>query len=308
MSTQEYGIDSSGFSEREQSEIVGTTNTFSERERQRHERTTAQRRAADDDRERESGIGVSASLAHELGSLLLGEGLYKALKRNAAAAKKVQHRLDEEFDYLMSLEAGQRDGELLGAAWERALAKTAVPPIMVPALEFDRSTIPTTHPLARRKLLVDRLYAHWAYANREAALAVRPDVEAIIGKESTAILDESVRVYRTLVDATGEVDDAEAVIADGRPEVLEAFKAWPNLVERWRQVQCVRQWMVLVEQNGFDEKHPESLIRTDAQWLEQEVWRSQFVAQRGVEIAHVDTPDAALQWFANKKIETGAHA
>lgn len=321
MSTQDSGIDSSNWDTNpggfgpggligpgEASEIIGNTNAVSERDRRAHARAESERRAAEDDRERASGIGVSPTLDHELGKRLTDD-LLKGIKRNAAAAGKVQHRLDEEFEYLMGLEAGQRDSELLAAAWDAAQAKAKVPSILLAAQEFDRSTVPTTHPLAHRSQLLEQMRGHWAFANREAVLAERVELEQVLGEESTAILDESVRVYRTLVDATGEVDNAAAVIENGQPDVLDAFQQWPKLVERWRQVQCVRQWLALVENNGFDEKRPESLIRTDAQMIEREVWRSQFVAQCGVEIAHdVDTPDAALQWFADKKIETGAQA
>lgn len=122
------------------------------------------------------------------------------------------------------------------------------------------------------------------------------------------IFKEAQRVYRILVDATGEVDNSLAVIENGQPDVLDAFKAWPRLVERWTEVQCVRQWLALVENNGFREDHPESLIRTDAQAIEQDVWRSQFGEQLGVQVSHVDPPEAALGWFAEKKIETGATA
>ncbi len=313
MSTQGNGIDSSnwdqslsGFGPGEASEIIGNTNSVSQRDLQAHARADAERRAAEDDRERSSGIGVSPTLDHELGKQLTDD-LLKGIKRNAAAAGKVQHRLDEEREELLNLAAGQRDGELLAAAWEAAEAKTRVPSIMVAAQEFDRAAIPTTHPIARHGQFEERMRAHWANENREAVLAVRDELEQVLGEESTSILDESVRAYRTLIDATGEVDNAAAVIADGRPEVREAFQQWPKLVERWRQVNCTRQWLALVENNGFDEKRPESLIRTDAQAIERDVWRSQFVAQYGVEIAHVDTPEAALQWFADRKIETGAH-
>ncbi|MDV8076513.1 hypothetical protein R4P47_08085 [Rhodococcus sp. IEGM 1370] len=314
MSTHNSGIDSStwetnpgGFGPGEASEIVGNTNAVSERDRQAHARAESERRAAEDDRERASGVGVSPTLDHELGQRL-NEGPLKGIKRNAAAARKVEHRLDEEREELLNLAAGQRDGELLAAAWEAAEAKKAVPSIMVAAQEFDRTAIPTTHPIARHGQFEERMRAHHANANRETVLAAWSDVEQVLGEESTSILDESVRTYRTLVDATGEVDNAAAVIADGRPDVLDAFTIWPTLVERWREVQCVRQWLALVENNGFDPTYPERLIRTDAQMIEREVWRSQFVGQVGVEIAHVDTPEAALQWFADKTIETGAHA
>lgn len=314
MSTHDSGIDSSnwdtnpgGFGPGEASEIIGNTNAVSERDRQAHARAESERRAAEGDRERASGIGVSPTLDHEFGKRLT-EGLLKGIRRNAAAAGKVQHRLDEECEELLNLAAGQRDGELLAAAWEAAEAKTRVPSIMVAAQEFDRTAIPTSHPIARHGQFEERMRGYWANENREAVLAAWSDVEHLLGEESTSILDESVRAYRTLFDATGEVDNADAVIENGHPDVLKAFKTWPKLVERWRQIQCVRQWLALVENNGFDEKHPERLIRTDAQMIEQDVWRSQFVAQYGIEIAHVDTPDAALQWFADNKIETGAHA
>ncbi|OZF28366.1 hypothetical protein CH296_19800 [Rhodococcus sp. 14-2496-1d] len=314
MSTQETGIDSSnwdtnpgGFGPSEASEIIGNTDAHAHRERQTRAREESDRRAAEHDRERASGIGVSPTLDHELGKRLT-EGPLKAIKRNAAAAKKVQHRLDEEREELLNLAAGQRDGELLAVAWEAADAKAKVPSIMVAAQEFDRTAIPTSHPIARHGQFEERMRGHWADANREAVLTVWDELEQVLGEESTPILDESVHTYRTLVDATGEVDNADAVIENGHPHVLEAFKTWPKLVERWRQVQCVRQWLELVENNGFDDKYPERLIRTDAQALEQDVWRSQFVGQYGVEIAHVDTPDAALQWYADNKIETGAHA
>ncbi|WP_128646087.1 hypothetical protein [Rhodococcus sp. BS-15] len=314
MSTQGSGIDSSnwdqslgGFGPGEASEIIGNTNAVSERDRRAHARAESERRAAEDDRERASGIGVSPTLDHELGKRLTDD-LLKGIKRNAAAAGKVQHRLDEEREELLNLAAGQRDGELLAAAWEAAEAKTRVPSIMVAAQEFDRTAIPTAHPIARHGQFEERMRAHWANANREAVLAAWSDVEQVLGEQSTSILDESVRAYRTLVDATGEVDNAAAVIENGQPDVLDAFQQWPKLVERWRQVQCVRHWLALAENNGFDSRSPEQLIRTDAQMIERDVWRSQFVGQLGVEIAHVDTPDAALQWFADKKIETGAHA
>ncbi|OZE76193.1 hypothetical protein CH305_20670 [Rhodococcus sp. 15-649-2-2] len=307
MSTQENGIDSSnwdqsvgGFGPGEASEIIGNTDAHAHRERLARAREESERRAAEDDRDRASGIGVSPTLDHELGKRLTDVPL-KGIKRNAAAAKKVQHRLVEEREELLNLAAGQRDGELLAAAWEAADAKTKVPSIMVAAQEFDRTAIPTTHPIARHGQFEERLRGHWANANREAVLAVRDELEQVLGEQSTSILDEAVRAYRTLVDATGEVDNANAVIADGRPEVREAFQQWPKLVERWRQIQCVRQWLALVENNGFDEKAPDRLIRTGARMIEQEVWRSQFVGQTGVELAHVDTPDAALQWFAERE-------
>ncbi|MBW4780337.1 hypothetical protein KZO37_13275 [Rhodococcus fascians] len=306
MTTNEQGsgIDSSnwdqslgGFEAREAYEIVGNTDAHAHRERVAQSDAQAARRRAEYDRERASGIGVSPTLDNALGKRLT-DGPLAGIKRNAAGAKKVEHRLDEEFEYLMGLEAGQRDSELLAAAWDAAQAKAKVPSILLAAQEFDRSTVPTTHPLAHRSQLLEQMRGHWAFANREAVLAERVELEQVLGEESTSILDESVRVYRTLVDATGEVDNAEAVITDGRHNVLDAFKKWPKLVERWRQVQCARQWLALVENNGFDEKHPESLIRTDAQMIEKDVWSSQFVDQTGVQVAHVDSPVAALQWYA----------
>ncbi|OZE38124.1 hypothetical protein CH256_08120 [Rhodococcus sp. 05-2254-6] len=301
------GIDSSnwdqsvgGFSPGEASEIQGNVNAISERDLKARARADAERRAAENDRERASGIGVSPTLDHEFGQRLT-DGPLKGIKRNAAAAKKVQYRLAEEREELLNLVPGARDGELLAAAWEAADAKTKVPSIMVAAQEFDRTAIPTTHPIARHGQFEERLRIHHAAENREAVLAVWYEIEQFLGEQSTSILDEAVRAYRTLVDATGEVDNADAVIADGRPEVLEAFQQWPTVAESWRQVQCVRQWLALVENNGFREDRPESLIRTGAQMIEQEVWRSQFVGQTGVELAHVDTPDAALQWFAERE-------
>ncbi|MCZ4275091.1 hypothetical protein [Rhodococcoides yunnanense] len=290
-----------GFGTREANEIVGTTDAENHRQALAERAGRESRRAAEQDRERASGIGVSPTLDHEFGQRLT-DGLLKGIRRNAAAARKIEHRLDEEFEHLTSLAAGQRDGELLAAAWDAAQAKAKVPGIMVPALEFDRSAIPTTHPIARRKLLLDKMHGHWAFENRESVLAVWAELEQVLGEESTSILDESVRAYRLLIEATGETGNANAVIANKQPDVLDAFEQWPGLVERWRQVQCVRQWLALVQNNGFREDHPESLIRTDAQVVEQEVWRSQFVAQCGVQIAHVDTPDSALQWFADTQM------
>ncbi|ORI16921.1 hypothetical protein BJD99_10535 [Rhodococcus sp. 1163] len=294
-----------GIGEREAQQIVGSTDADEHRRQVAETAEAAERERAAHERDRASGIGVGPSLDNPLGQRLT-DGPLRGLALNAAAAGKVEHRLDEEHKHLLGLAAGQRDGELLGAAWEAATAKQAVPAIMVPALEFDRSTVPLTHPTARRAGLVERMREHWAFENREAVMAARKDIEEILGRETIEILESAVSAYRTLVDAIGETGNAEAVIADGRPEVLAAFQEWPRLVARWKDANCVRVWVVLAESNGFQERHPDRLFRTETQMLEREVWTSQFV---GHEI-DVDTPEAALAWYAER--ETGlsitAHA
>ncbi|MFI8565174.1 hypothetical protein ACIGGF_01240 [Rhodococcus sp. NPDC078407] len=304
--TNEYGsgIDSTdwdrpagfaGIGSREAHEIIGNTDAHTYREHVAQSEAQAERRRAEYDRARASGIGVWPHLDNELGRRL-ADGPLAGIKRNAAAAKKVQSRLDEEFEHLMSLAAGQRDPELLGAAWEAAQAKAKVPAIMLPAEEFDQSTRLVNHPMRRREDLLERMRLHWASENRETVLAEWVEIEQVIGEESTAVLDEAPRVYWILVDATGVVDNADLVIENGQPEVLDAFKTWPTLVQKWEDVQSVRQWLTVAAENGFDEKAPDRLIRTGAQMIEREVWRSQFV---GHEI-DADTPAEALQWYAER--------
>lgn len=310
---QNSGIDSSGWDrgskgfagigEREAQQIVGTTDAAEHRRQVAESESKRDRRQRERKRDRESGIGVSPTLENPLGQRLI-DGPLAGIKRNAAVARKVVHRLDQERDELLGRAAGQRDGELLVAAWDAAEAKAKVPSIMVAAQEFDRSAIPTSHPIARHGQFEVRMRGHWANENREVVLAAWKDIESILEEETAAILDESLCAFRTLVDATEETGNADAVIADGRPEVLTAFREWPNLVERWRVVQCVRQYLALVEHNGFDERHPERLIRTEAQAIERDVWRSQFIGRE------VDCDDAedALRWYADKKIEAGVLA
>lgn len=301
IDSQQWDRGSRGFAgigSREAQQIVGTTDADEHRRRVAETEGAAERRQAAHERDRQSGIGVSPSLDNPIGQRLL-DGPLAGLKRNTQAAGDLEYRLDLERDELLRLEAGERDGELLAAAWTAATANKAIPAVIRPAMDYDRSIIPTTHPIARHKQFVERLYGHWANEGRESVLSAWKDIEEALGEETIEVLKDAVNAYRTLVDATGETGNADAVIADGRREVLAAFREWPKLVEQWRDVQCVRQWLTVVEHNGFSEKRPESLNRTDAQMLERDVWRGQFP---GVEI-DVDTPEAALAWYGQR--ETG---
>ena len=83
-----------GFGTREANEIVGTTDAENHRQALAERAGRESRRAAEQDRERASGIGVSPTLDHEFGQRLT-DGLLKGIAQDRTSTRRGVRAPDE---------------------------------------------------------------------------------------------------------------------------------------------------------------------------------------------------------------------